>query len=81
MIVLRRPGKWVKKFAAAVGGVAVIATGAVSALSGGSSTERPAVVSQPEMTMGSTATVEYSETIATSVAVPTDKAPPYGGSS
>jgi hypothetical protein len=33
------------------------------------------------MTMGATATADYSETtIATSMAVPADKAPPFGGS-
>ncbi len=38
------------------------------------------MVSATQMTMGDTATVEYSETIVTSMAVPTDKAPPFGGS-
>jgi hypothetical protein len=32
------------------------------------------------MTMGATATVGYSATMETSMAVPADKAPPFGGS-
>ena len=38
------------------------------------------MVSAPQMTMGDTATVNYSATEETSMAVPVDKAPPFGGS-
>ena len=67
--------------AAVVGGSAVVALGTISAFTGGGSSGAPAVVmSVGEMTMGDTATVGYSATIETSVAVPTDKAKPFGGS-
>ena len=57
----------------------MVVLGIVGALSGGSSAPAPAVLSVGEMTMGATATAAYSATIETSMAVPTDKAPPYGG--
>ncbi len=81
MTVNRRPVKRVKTLAAVVGGAALITLGTVGALSGGSSSGAgPAVMSAGEMTMGDTATAEYSETtIATSVAVPGDKAAPPCG--
>ena len=80
MVVTQRSGKSVKTLAAVVGGGAMVALGIVGALSGGSSAQAPAVLSVGEMTMGATATADYSETtIATSLAVPADKAPPYGG--
>ena len=80
MVVTQQSGKSVKTLAAVVGGGAMVALGIVGALSGGSSAQAPAVLSVGEMTMGATATADYSETtIATSLAVPADKAPPYGG--
>jgi hypothetical protein len=79
MVVTRRSGKSVKTLAAVVGGGAMVVLGIVGALSGGSSAPAPAVLSVGEMTMGATATAAYSATIETSMAVPTDKAPPYGG--
>ena len=80
MVVTQRSGKSVKTLAAVVGGGAMVVLGIVGALSGGSSAPAPAVLSVGEMTMGATATADYSETtIATSLAVPADKAPPYGG--
>ena len=80
MAVIRRPGKRVKTFAAVLGGGAMVALGAVSAFTGGGSSGAPAMVSATQMTMGDTATVNYSATEETSMAVPTDKAPPFGGS-
>jgi hypothetical protein len=81
MAVNRRPGKRAKVLAAVVGGSAMVALGTISAFTGGGSSGAPAVVmSVGEMTMGDTATVGYSATIETSVAVPTDKAKPFGGS-
>ena len=81
MAVIRRPGKRVKTFAALVGGGAMVAMGVVTALTGGGSSGAPArVMSVGEMTMGDTATVGYSATIETSMAVPADKAKPFGGS-
>jgi hypothetical protein len=80
MAVTQRSGKPVKMFAAVVGGGAMVALGVVGALSGGSSAPAPAVLSVGEMTMGATATVGYSATIETSMAVPADKAAPFGGS-
>jgi hypothetical protein len=79
MAVTQRSGKPVKMFAAVVGGGAMVALGVVGALAGGSSAPAPAVLSVGEMTMGATATVGYSATMETSMAVPADKAPPYGG--
>jgi hypothetical protein len=81
MAVIRRSGKKAKVLAAVVGGGAMVALGTISALAGGgSSAGGPAILSVGEMTMGATDTVAYSQTIATSMAVPADKAPPFGGS-
>ncbi len=81
MAVNGRRGKRVKALAAVVGGSAMVALGAVSAFTGGGSSGAPAVVmSVGQMTMGDTATVAYSATEETSVAVPVDKAKPFGGS-
>ncbi|WP_164478464.1 hypothetical protein [Mycolicibacterium stellerae] len=52
----------------------------MSVLTGGASPAAPAVVSAPGMTLGDTATVAYSATEQTSMAVPVDKAKPFGGS-
>jgi hypothetical protein len=76
----RRLGNRIKMIAALVGGGAMVALAAVGALTGGGGTTATAVVSAPQMTMGATATVAYSATEETSMAVPTDKAKPYGGS-
>jgi hypothetical protein len=68
-------------FAAVVGGGAMVALGAAGVLTGGSSSsETPVNLSVGEMTMGATDTVAYSATMETSMAVPADKAPPFGGS-
>jgi hypothetical protein len=79
MVVIRRSGKRAKVLAAVVGGGAMVALGIVGALTGGSSPGTPVVLSVGEMTMGATDTVAYSQTIATSMAVPAVKAPPFGG--
>jgi hypothetical protein len=78
MLVTRRSGKSVKMFAAVVGGGAMVALGAAGVLT--SSSETPVNLSVGEMTMGATDTVAYSATMETSMAVPADKAPPFGGS-
>jgi hypothetical protein len=78
MAVIRRPGK-VKLLAAAVGGGATLTLGVLGAVSGGSEPTHPLVLSVGELTMGGTATAAYSATIATSLAVPTDKATPPCG--
>lgn len=70
----------VKTLAAMIGGGALVALGAVGMLTGGSGPGAPTVMSAPEMSMGSTATAAYSATEETSMAVPVDKAKPYGGS-
>jgi hypothetical protein len=58
----------------------MVALGIVGALSGGSSAQAPAVLSVGVMTMGATATADYTETsIATSMALPGDKATPPCG--
>ena len=81
MAVTQRSGKPVKMFAAVVGGRAMVALGVVGALSGGSSPATHQVIATGEMTMGATATADYTETsIETSMAVPADKAKPFGGS-
>ena len=80
MVVTRRSGKSVKTLAAVVGGGAMVVLGIVGALSGGSSAPAPAVLSVGEMTMGATATADYTETsMATSLAAPGDKATPPCG--
>ena len=83
MVVIRRSRKKATTFAAVIGGCAMVALGVVGALSGGSSAPAPAVLSVGEMTMGATATADYTETsVQTSVALPGDKAtPPCGFSS
>jgi hypothetical protein len=81
MAVTQRSGKPVKMFAAVVGGGALVALGVVGALSGGSSPATHQDIATGEMTMGGTATANYTETsIETSMAVPADKAKPFGGS-
>ena len=71
----------VKLCAAVVGAGAAIVLGAIGAGTGADSGGgSPAIMSAGEMTMGATATVAYSATEETSMAVPADKAPPYGGS-
>jgi hypothetical protein len=80
MVVTQRSGKSVKTLAAVVGGGAMVALGIVGALSGGSSAQAPAVLSVGVMTMGATATADYTETsMATSLAAPGDKATPPCG--
>ena len=80
MVVTQRSGKSVKALAAVVGGGAMVALGIVGALSGGSSAQAPAVLSVGVMTMGATATADYTETsMATSLAAPGDKATPPCG--
>jgi hypothetical protein len=69
-----------KTFAAVIGGGAMVALGVAGMLTGSSGHGAPAVVSASQMTMGATATVAYSATAETTVAVPVDKAKPYGGS-
>ena len=77
----RRLNTKAKMIAAVVGGGAMMALGVAGAISGGSGPAAPAVVSAPKMTMGDTATADYTETsVQTSMAVPADKAKPYGGS-
>src|SRR3954454_1590694 len=61
------------------GGGAVVTLAAVGTLTGGGGAAAPSVVSAPQMTIGATATVAYSATEETSLAVPADKAKPYGG--
>ena len=80
MAGIRRFDTKVKTAAAVVGGGAMVALGIVGAISAGSGPANPSVMSAGEMTMGSTATAGYSATLVTSVAVPTDKAKPFGGS-
>lgn len=59
----------------------MVALGVVGAVSSGSGpAATPSVMSAGQMTMGATATVAYSATEQTSMAVPTDKAKPFGGS-
>ena len=70
----------VKTVAAVIGGGAMVALGAFGVFSGGSAPTAHMVVSAPEMSLGSTATAAYSATEETSMAVPTDKAKPFGGS-
>jgi hypothetical protein len=78
----RRPVDKFKALAAIVGAGALVTLGTVGALSVGSSTEAPVVMSVGEMTMGDTETAAYSATEATSMAVPAEKAsPPCGFSS
>ena len=80
MVVTRRSGKKAKAFAAVVGGGAMVALGIVGALSGGSSPAPHQVVAVGVMTMGATATADYTETqVATSLAAPGDKATPPCG--
>ncbi len=67
-------GNRVKTLAAVIGGGAMVALGVVGVFTGSSGPSGPAVVSAPEMSMGSTATAGYSATEETSMAVPTDKA-------
>ncbi len=77
----RRLNMKVKTVAAVVGGGAMVALGVVGAASAGSGPAAPSVLSVGEMTMGNTATADYTETsVQTSVAVPADKAKPFGGS-
>ena len=76
----QRLGAKAKTVAAVVGGGAMVALGVVGAVSGGSESSAPSIVSVGEMTMGATATAAYSATMETSMAVPQDKAKPYGGS-
>ncbi|OBB01808.1 hypothetical protein A5662_13050 [Mycobacteriaceae bacterium 1482268.1] len=66
--------------AAVAGGGAIVALGIAGAFTGGSAPAATSVESASHMTLGSTATAAYSATEQTSMAVPTDKAPPYGGS-
>jgi hypothetical protein len=69
-----------KTVAAVVGGGAMVALGVVGGISAGSGpSAAPSVLSVGEMTMGDTATVEYSSTEETSVAAPADKATPPCG--
>jgi hypothetical protein len=77
---IRLLDKKVKAIAAAAGGGALVALGIVGVLTGGTGPATPAVVSAPQMSLGDTATAAYSATEETSMAVPVDKAPPYGGS-
>jgi hypothetical protein len=78
MAVIRRSRK-AKIVAAVAGSGAVLTLGVLGAVSGGSHPAAPKVLSVSEMTMGNTATVQYSETEQTSVAVPGDKASPPCG--
>jgi hypothetical protein len=79
MVVTQRSGKTVKTFAAVVGGGALVAIGVVSALTAGSSPGAHQVATGV-MTMGSTATADYTETsVQTSMALPADKATPPCG--
>jgi hypothetical protein len=64
----------IKKLAAAVGGGAMVALGVAGMFTSNGGPSAPAVVSAPEMSIGSTATAAYSATEETSMAVPTDKA-------
>ena len=66
--------KRVKTLAAVVGGSAMVALGVAGMFTGNDGPSAPAVVSAPEMSIGSTATEAYSATEETSMAVPTDKA-------
>jgi hypothetical protein len=80
MVVIRRSRKKAKTFAAVVGGGAMVALGAVGALTGGGGSAAPVTLSVGEMTMGATATADYTETsVQTSVALPADKATPPCG--
>jgi hypothetical protein len=79
MVVNQRHGIKFKTLAAVVGGAALITLGTVGALTGGSSSGAPAVMSAGEMTVGDTATAAYSATEETSMAVPGDKAAPPCG--
>jgi hypothetical protein len=71
----------VKLCAAVVGVSAAFALGALgAATTPADSVEGPAIVSAGEMTMGDTATADYTETsVQTSMAVPGDKASPPCG--
>ena len=74
----------IKTLAAVLGGSAMIGLGAAGVLIGGGvGSAAPVMLSVGEMTMGDTATADYTETsVPTSVAVPGDKAsPPCGFSS
>jgi hypothetical protein len=76
VLAFQRIYKHVKTFATVVGGAALMAMCAVSALAGGG-TERMAVVSSGGMTRGETATVQYSASMpTTSFGVPKVKAHP-----
>ena len=75
----RRLDTKIKTIAAVVGGGAMVALGVVGAVTSGSGPAAPAVLSVGQMTMGATATVAYSATEQTSMAVPVDKAKPPCG--
>jgi hypothetical protein len=81
MAGIRRLDTKVKTAAAVVGGGAMVALGIVGAISAGSGpAATPAVLSVGEMTMGDTATADYTETsVQTSVALPADTATPPCG--
>jgi hypothetical protein len=79
MIDLRNPGRRGRALAAVLGGAAAVAMCVVGAAAAHDDAASPVVVSSGSMSTGETATVEYSETEATSVASPTVKATPFGG--
>jgi hypothetical protein len=73
--------KRLKVTAAVIGGCAAVAMGLFGAVATGlSAGQQVPVVSAGSMTTGQTVTAVYSATIETSVAAPTLKAPPFGGS-
>jgi hypothetical protein len=80
MSLFRVPAKRLKTCAAVIGGGAVLAMCALTTIYGQASTPGATVVSKGSMKTGETVTVQYSETMETSEAVPVDKAPPFGGS-
>lgn len=83
MAAIRRFNTKARTIAAVVGGGAMVAMGVVGAMTAGGGSSAPSYVSVGEMTMGATATADYTETsVQTSVALPGDKAtPPCGFSS
>jgi hypothetical protein len=67
----------IRKLLGVAAALAMCVGGALTAHDGA---EHATVVTAGDMSTGATVTVAYSETEATSVAAPTVKAPPYGGS-
>jgi hypothetical protein len=80
MFTIRVPAKRLKVCAAVLGGSALVTIGALSAATADTAQRGEIVVSSGGMSTGETVTVEYSQTLATPVAVPPVKATFFGES-